>query len=304
MPGPARASQTAGAVGTVGSMAHDRSAFGAFLRARRDAITPAQAGVSPIGDLRRVPGLRRDELARLAGISPEYYVKLEQGRAGNVSAEVLDSLARALRLDAVERAHLHDLAQPERANAGRAEAAQRAEPGMLRLLQALPSVPVLLVGHRTTVLARNQLLSAVLGDPLLPGQSFVDYLFGPVGRSRIVNWADFASASIAALRREGGRRPGDAKLTALVDRLRAEHDEVEAWWADQAVRDYASVPKVIDQPVVGRMRFDVEIVEQAGQPDQRLVVYTAEPDGPTAQALAFLGSWAALPVDHAGVKQG
>lgn len=272
-------------------MPGDRSAFGAFLRSRRDAITPAQAGIATFGDRRRVPGLRRDEAARLAGISPEYYGKLEQGRSGNVSAEVLEALARALRLDPVEREHLIDLAAPARRPPDVDDPGQRPEPGLLRLMELLAHVPVLLVGRRATVLARNPLLAEVLGEPLQPGQSFVDYLLGPTGRSRIVNWVDFATASIAALRREGGRRPDDAELTALVDRLRREHPEVEGWWSDQAVRDFASVPKVIDHPVVGPMHFDVEIVEAAGQPDQRLVVYAVEPGGQTAGALSFLASW-------------
>ena len=124
-----------------------------------------------------------------------------------------------------------------------------------------------------------------------PGGSFTNYLFGPVGRARVVNWADFAAASVAALRRESGRRPHDTRLVAVVDRLRAEHPEVEAWWSDHTVRDYASVPKIIDHPVVGTMRFDVEIVEETGQPDQRLVVYTTLSGSATAEALPFLASW-------------
>lgn len=278
-------------------MPRDRAALGAFLRSRRDRITPSQAGIEAFPGARRVPGLRREELAVLAGLSPDYYSRLEQGRQANISDEVLDALARALRLDEVEHAHLRDLAAPTvRRRAATPQSVQRPDPGLLRLMRTLDHVPVLLLGHRGEVLARNALLVEVLGRPLEPGTSFVRYMFqDPVARERIVNWQDFASATVATMRRETARRPHDNRLTALVDELRTTDADVARWWDDHAVRDYASVSKRVQHPTAGPMTFDIEIVRAPHEPDQRLVVYTAEPDSSTARVLPLLASWNAAP---------
>ena len=280
-------------------MSRDRAAMGAFLRSRRDRITPAQAGITAFPGARRVPGLRREELAVLAGLSPDYYSRLEQGRQPHVSNEVLDALARALRLDDVEHAHLRDLAAPtSRRRADRPEAPQRPDPGLLRLIDTLDHVPVLLLGRRGEVLANNALLRSVLGRPLEPGTSFVRFLFqDPLARTRIVNWADFASVSVAALRREAGRYPHDRRLSALIDELRASDDDVERWWNDHMVRDYASVAKRIERDRAGQLAvdavlaFDIEIVSAPHEPDQTLVVYTTRRDSPTERLLPILASW-------------
>ncbi|MEV7325936.1 helix-turn-helix transcriptional regulator [Streptomyces sp. NPDC093970] len=274
-------------------MPHDRSALGTFLRSRRDRLTPSQAGIEAFPGTRRVPGLRRDELAVAAGVSPDYYSRLEQGRQANVSAEVLDALARVLRLDKVERAHLHDLAAPTaRHRHTTPRTAQRPDPGLLRLMQTLDHVPVLLLGHRGEVLARNALLTEVLGNPLEPGSSFVRYMFqDPLSRERIVNWSDFASVTVATMRRETARHPHDRRLTALMDEIRATDRDVAGWWEDQTVRDYASVTKRIQHPMAGPMSFGIEIVCAPHEPDQRLIVYTTEPDSATARVLPILASW-------------
>ena len=271
-----------------------RLAFGEFLRARRDRLTPAQAGIDAFPGPRRVPGLRREELAVLAGLSPDYYSRLEQGRQASISDAVLDALARALRLDDAERAHLYALAAPVTpGNLSAWESAQRSDPGLLRLLGTLDHVPVLLLGRRGDVLARNALLVEVLGDPLEPGTSFVRYLFGdPAVRARIVNWADFASAAVAAIRGELGRHAYDRRLVALVEELRLADADFARWWDDHRVRDYASVAKQIQHPVAGRLSFDLEVVTGPHEPDQRLVIYTAQPDSTTARTLPLLRSWA------------
>ncbi|POX57861.1 transcriptional regulator [Streptomyces sp. Ru62] len=278
-------------------MPRDRAALGAFLRSRRDRLTPSQAGIEPFPGARRVPGLRRDELAVAAGVSPDYYSRLEQGRQANISAAVLDALARALRLDEVERTHLHDLAAPTTQDRpATPRTVQRPDPGLLRLMDTLQHVPVLLLGHRGEVLARNAVLTEVLGSPLEPGTSFVRYMFqDPTARERIVNWCDFASATVATMRRETARRPHDHRLTALMDELRTTDRDVAQWWDDHTVRDYASVNKRIQHPTAGPMSFDIEIVCAPHEPDQRLVVYTTEPDSPTARVLPILASWNAVP---------
>ena len=281
-------------------MPQDRAALGAFLRARRDRLSPAQAGIEAFPGPRRVPGLRKEELAVLAGLSPDYYSRLEQGRQANIGEDVLSSLSRALRLDDVEQAHLRDLAAPTTTTVrrGARSVPQRPDPGLLRLMGSLDHLPVLLLGERTEVLARNALLCAVLGHPLPPGSSFARWLLlQPAARDRITNWADFASASVAGLRRQAGRHPDDRVLAALIDELRAFDQDVSRWWDDHTVRDYAGVAKRIHHPTAGPLTFDVEIVRAPHEPDQHLVVYTAQPDSATARILPMLASWEAIDVD-------
>lgn len=231
----------------------------------------------------------------LAGLSADYLRRLEQGRQRTVSDAVLRALGRALRLDEVEQRHLHQLAAPpSRGALAIPVPAQRADPGLLRLMTALDHVPVLLLGMRLEVLARNALLPAVLGAPLAPGSSFLRYLFqDPLARERIVNWADFASASVAGLRSERGRHPEDRLLAQLVEELRRSDRDVARWWEDYAVRDYASVAKHIRHPTAGPLSFGIEIVNALHEPDQHLVVYTTEPHSRTADLLPLLASWEA-----------
>jgi transcriptional regulator with XRE-family HTH domain len=279
-------------------MSQDRSAFGAFLRARRDRLTPAQVGIDTFPGARRVPGLRRDEVAMLANLSTDHYSRLEQGRQAAVSESVLTALARALRLDEVETGHLRDLAAPTTTARIRRPASQvqRPDPGLLRLAATLDHVPVLLLGQRAEVLAYNALLTAVLGRTLPPGSSFMHYLFrDPPARERIVNWAEFAARSVAAMRLEIGRRPDDRILLAEVDDLRRTDPDVARWWNDHTVRDYASTPKRIAHPEAGLLDFGIEIVTAPHIPDQHLVVYTVEPNSSTARILPILASWATAP---------
>lgn len=273
-------------------MPADRSALGAFLRSRRDRLTPAQAGITPFPGPRRVPGLRKEELAVLAGLSTDHYSRLEQGRQHTVSDDVVVALGRALRLDDVERAHLRDLAAPRRLPRSTWESAQRPDPGLLRVMTGLDHVPVLLLGRRSEVLACNALLRAVLGEEVDTGSVFVRWLFlDPAARQRIENWADYAAAAVGALRYETGRHPTDRRLTALVDELRVSDPDVSRWWDDHGVTDRTSVDKRIVHPVVGRLTFGIEALVSPHDPDQRLVVYTAQPDSPTAATLPVLAAW-------------
>lgn len=272
-------------------MPADHVALGAFLRSRRDSLTPAQAGVQAFPGPRRVPGLRKDELAVLAGLSPDYYSRLEQGRQANASRTVLDALAHALRLDATEHAHLLELSNPStRPRSASPTSVQRADPGLLRLMTALDHIPVLLLGQRSDVLASNALFGAVMRD-LPAGSSFARFLLlDPFARERIINWAQFAATAVAALRRDAGRHPHDQRLTALIEELRAD-DDVARWWDDHQVRDYASVAKTIQHPLAGALSFNIEMVSPPQDPDQRLIVYTADPGSQTAKMLPILASW-------------
>lgn len=275
-------------------MPADRAALGVFLRSRRDGLTPAQAGVRPFPGARRVPGLRKDELAVLAGLSPDHYSRIEQGRQQTITEDVLEALSRALQLDEVERRHLRDLAAPSARGRASPERAQRPDPGMLRMMHTLDHVPVLLLGRRSEVLARNHLLTSVLGTPMQPGTSFVRWLFlDPEARVRITNWVEFAAASVGALRYELGRRPDDRRLVALIEELRRRDADVARWWDDHRVTFRTSVTKNIDHPTAGPLSFGIESVVGTHDPEQRLVVYTVEPNSTTAQLLPLLASWAA-----------
>ncbi|MFI5841191.1 helix-turn-helix transcriptional regulator [Catenuloplanes sp. NPDC051500] len=272
-------------------MARDRAELGAFLRARRAQLTPAQAGIQEFPGPRRVPGLRREELAVAAGLSPDYYSRVEQGRQANISREVLDALARVLRLDDVERAHLHDLAAPGRPVRATGRP-QRADPGLLRMVTALDHLPALILGRHSRILARNDLLAAVLGHPMTPGTSLVRWLFqDPAARERIVNWPTFARATVAALRRETARDPHDRATHRLIAELRATDPLVAAWWDDHGVREYASVVKHLRHPAAGDLHFDIEVMAAPHEPDQRLIVYTCPPESDTARLLPILASW-------------
>lgn len=287
-------------------MPTDRAALGAFLRSRRDALTPARAGIAPFPGARRVPGLRKEELAVLAGLSPDHYSRLEQGRQHTVTEDILGALSRALQLDDVERAHLRDLAAPAPHRRGPdAGGPQRAEPGMLRLMTSLDHVPVLLLGRRSEVLASNALLTAVLGTPMGPGSSFARWLFlDPLARERITNWADFAAAAVGAMRYEVGRHPEDRRLAEEVSDLRRRDPDVARWWDDQRVTFRTSVTKRIAHPAAGPLAFGIESVVGPHDPEQTLVVYTVEPDSPTARLLPMLTGWGAEPPDDVHVTRG
>ncbi|MEG9248250.1 helix-turn-helix transcriptional regulator [Arthrobacter sp. Soc17.1.1.1] len=272
-------------------MAADRTHLGAFLRSRRDALTPAAAGMRAFPGPRRVPGLRKEELAVLAGVSPDYYSRLEQGRQANVSVGVLEALAHALRLNDVERKHLIALANPSTRSRLASPAAQQADQGLLRLMTALDDVPALILGRRGEVLATNALLTAVL-ESLRPSTSLVRFMFfDSIARERIVNWEHFAATSIAALRGELGRHPDDERLVSLIDELRTRDADAARWWDDHGVQDYASADKRILHPVVGELSFAIETVTSPRSDSQVLVVYTTQPGSETARKLPFLASW-------------
>lgn len=265
-----------------------------FLRACRARLTPDRAGLPDSGRVRRVPGLRRDEVAHLANVSVDYYTRLEQGRASNPSPEVISSLAAALQLDGSERAHLEDLCGPSRRGS---RTAQRVRPGLLLTLQSLENVPAFIVGRRTDVLACNRLAREVVADfeamPAHLRNTTRWYLLDPEARERVVNWEQAAAETVAALRFDAGRHPDDPRLAELIDDLTAGCPEFTGWWNDHRVLRRTHGIKRYRHPVVGDLEFNYETFEAPGDPDQFLCVYNVEPGSPSAEALGLLASWTA-----------
>ncbi|ROR42819.1 helix-turn-helix domain-containing protein [Kitasatospora cineracea] len=269
-----------------------------FLRTRRAAIAPGPAGLPADGRVRRVPGLRRDEVARLAGVSTEYYTRLEQGRAGRPSTEVVQALARALRLDPSEREHLADLLLPAEHAARRApERPQRVRPGLHLMLETLAHVPAFVLGRRTDVLAANRLAREVLVDfdalPATRRNMARYYLLDPQARERVGDWATIAAETVAMLRLEAGRRPDDRRLAELIGELTLRCPEFTAWWNDHRVLRRTHGAKHYVHPLVGDLHFSYESFQAPGDPDQTLCVYSVEPASPTADALRLLAGWSA-----------
>lgn len=271
-----------------------------FLRSRRAAISPEQAGLDPDGRIRRVPGLRRDEVSRLAGVSTEYYTRLEQGRPGNPSPEVVEALSQALRLDASEREHLGDLLSPPGAAARRGpQRPQRVRPGLYLMLETLSHVPAFVLGRRTDILASNHLARAVLTDfEALPAKHrnlARYYLLDPQARERVGNWERISAETVAILRLEAGRYPNDRQLADLIDELKRLSPEFPGWWNDHKVLRRTHGDKHYVHPVVGEMDFSYESFQVPGDTEQTLCVYNVEPESPSAEALRLLRSWTAPP---------
>ncbi|MGY5051266.1 helix-turn-helix domain-containing protein [Streptomyces sp. 900105755] len=276
------------------------SEIASFLRTRRARITPESAGLPADGRTRRVPGLRREEAARLAGVSTEYYTRLEQGRAANPSPEVVDALARALRLDPAEQQHLTDLLT--RPGARRAPVnPQRARQGLHLMLQTLEHVPAYVIGRRTDVLASNRLARAVLTDfDALPAarRNLARYYFlDPQARERARDWERTACETVALLRLEAGRCPGDRRLADLIGELTLKSAEFTTWWNDHRVLRHTHGATGFWHPVVGDLQFTYESLNLPGDDFQTLCVYMPEPGSSTDESLRILSSWDARTPD-------
>ncbi|AHH99083.1 helix-turn-helix transcriptional regulator [Kutzneria albida] len=279
-----------------------------FLRTRRARLRPEDVGLVADGRIRRVPGLRREELARSAGISTEYYTRVEQGRAGNISREILDAIATALLLDEVERSHLDDLCaggSPRRNGVSRP---QQVRPGLLQLLDTLGHVPAFILGRRTDVLASNQLARALITDfSALPARkrNFAHFLFlDPAARPLFSDWERIAADTAAVLRMEAGRHRHDHRLADLIGELMLRVPEFNGWWASHHVRQRSHATKRCRHPVVGELSFDYEALQLPGEPEQTLCVYTVKPGSPTQDSLRLLASWSADGQVGLGVRGG
>ncbi|HEY3466554.1 MAG TPA: helix-turn-helix transcriptional regulator [Amycolatopsis sp.] len=268
-----------------------------FLSSRRARITPERAGLPAYGGNRRVKGLRREEVALLAGVSVDYYVRIERGGLNGASDGVLDALASALQLDEAERDHLYHLARRSGGPRRRRPAAT-VRPALQQVLDAITDAPAWICNGRYDVLAANQLARAlyspVLADPRRPANTarFV-YLDSEAAKAFFVDYDRIARDVAAKLRMEAGRDPHDEDLIALVGELSTRSELFRRRWASQDVRLHRSGRKRMHHPVVGRLDLDVESMELPAEPGLLLTVYTAPPGTATADGLALLASWAA-----------
>lgn len=270
-----------------------------FLGSRRARITPERAGLPAYGRNRRVAGLRREEVALLAGVSVDYYVRMERGGLTGASDGVLDAVASALQLDEAERDHLVHLARRSRASSGsRRRPAVTVRPALQQVLDAFTDAPALICNNRYDVLAMNHparaLYSPVLADPRRPANTarFV-YLDPEAARAFFVDYDRIACDVAAKLRMQVGRTPHDQELNALVGELSTRSALFRQRWASQDVRLHRSGSKRIHHPVVGELDLDVESMEMPAEPGLILNVYTAPAGTATADGLALLASWAA-----------
>ncbi|MDT0308097.1 helix-turn-helix transcriptional regulator [Streptomyces sp. DSM 44917] len=280
-----------------------RDELRAFLRSRRARLSPADVGLPARGGRRRVPGLRREELALLAGVSVAYYTRLEQGHGANVSAGVLEAIATALRLNPAERDHLTHLVRPAEAVPPRHRAAAappRVRPELRQLLDQLTHVPAFVSDSGLDVLAWNRPAALLLGDfAVLPPEDrnlarmvFLD----PAQRELYVDWEAKAADLVAVLRRESARRPDDPRLCALLAHLKEHSAAFRDLWARHDVRDRAYGTKRFHHPTAGPLTLRYETLTLPQDPAQQLVTFHADPGTPSESALHDLLSAEAVPV--------
>ena len=270
-----------------------------FLRTRRARITPQQAGMIT-GGHRRVPGLRREEVALLAGMSIDYYARMERGQLAGVSPEVLDALARALRLDEPETEHLHDLAraaQPQPIRRRRPATDSTVRPSLQRFLAALTGTPPWVRNQRMEFIAANPLGHAlyapVLSDPSNQGNNARFVFLNPAARNFYPEWEQGADDIVATLRTYAGRNPRNKSLTDLIGELVTRSDDFRSRWSAHNVRFHRTGLKRVHHPEVGDLELVYEAMELPDSPGWTMFGYTAEPGSPTEERIRLLGSLAA-----------
>jgi transcriptional regulator with XRE-family HTH domain len=276
----------------------DPGALGAFLQACRARVQPEDLGLSSYGGRRRVAGLRREELAQLAGVSPSYYARLEQGQSRHASPQVLDAIGAALDLTAPEREHLHALAaSTSRRRAVRPSTVEHPDPALLELLDAMPQVPALILGRRNDVLAWNPMGHALLAgnqdrDAVsVPGRrtNMTELVFlDPDTRELYVDWDRKARAVVGNLRLAAGTHPDDPALAALIGKLTMASPEFSALWADHRVQACAAARYELHHPQVGDLTVTQQTLRSIERPDQTLVTCTAPAGSASAAALSML----------------
>jgi transcriptional regulator with XRE-family HTH domain len=278
-----------------------RSEIREFLTTRRARITPEQAGLRTYGNSsRRVPGLRREEVALLAGVSVDYYTRLERGSANGVSETVLEALARALQLDETERAHLFDLARAAQTpTPRRRRRAHQIRPAIQQMLDAMTTVPAFVRDGRLDILGANQLGRALYAQhfdsPAQPPNTARFVFLDDRSRDFYADWDRVAADVVAVLRAEAGRDPYDRDLSDLVGELSTRSELFRTLWAAHNVRTHDAGTKRVHHPLVGELKLSFEAMELVADHGLTMFVYTAEPGSKSEQALNLLGSWTATP---------
>jgi transcriptional regulator with XRE-family HTH domain len=270
-----------------------------FLATRRARISPQQAGLATYGR-RRVPGLRREEVAVLAGVSTDYYAQLERGNLTGVSDSVLDAIARALQLDEAEHAHLHDLARA--ANTAphtrrRPAPKHQIRPVVQRILDGMTALPAIVLNGRLDLLAANR-LGRALYSPAYDGSArpvnLARFTFlNPRATQLYPNWDDAANTTVAMLRSDAGRNPYDRRLSDLIGELSTRSETFRNRWAAHNVRLHRAGAKQFHHPVVGDLSLAYEVMQLTADTGLTLTAYSPEPDSPSHDRLALLASWAA-----------
>jgi transcriptional regulator with XRE-family HTH domain len=265
-------------------------ALGEFLRSRRDEVRPDEVGL-PAGRARRVPGLRREEVALLAGVSVDYYVRLEQGRERGPSAQVLDALAEALQLDDDARQHLFRLAGlAPRPVSVRPE---HVSPHLLQLMDGWPDNAALVISRCYDVLARNRLGAALFDAFTYSDNLLLNVFRDPAARAFYADWQHAAVNTVAGFRLSTGPAPDDPRTRAIVEELHASSPEFRPIWGRNQARGKSAEVKAFVHRDVGRVTVSMQTFDIREAPGQQLVVYHTAPGSADAQALALLGSIAA-----------
>ncbi|MEY9993851.1 transcriptional regulator with XRE-family HTH domain [Streptomyces sp. V4I8] len=297
--GPATGTGAGAGTGTgtgPGGGLDPRAELSEFLRTRRARLQPEDVGLPHFGR-RRVPGLRREELAQLAGVSVAYYTRLEQGNGRNVSAEVLDAIARALRLSDAEHAHLAHLAKPKQHKKKPAARAEHVRPALAQLLDSIDHVPAYISGRRSDILAWNRMAAALFGDwselPVKERNWARMVFLRPEYRELFVEWDQKASDMVSYLRMDAGCHSDDPLLSALVGELSLKSEEFRRLWATHDVKEKSYGVKHLRHPLVGELTLNFESFRLSDGTEQVLLTYHAEPGSPSADALRLLASWGA-----------
>ena len=270
-----------------------------FLASRRARITPERAGLPAYGRYRRVQGLRREEVALLAGVSIDYYVRMERGNLAGASEAVLDGLARALQLDDAERDHLFALARASATKPTRQRRSRESSvtASVQQVLDAIVDAPAWVRNARHDMLAANSMARALyapmLADPRRPANTARFVYLDPASREFFSDWNRAADDIAAMLRSEAGRNPYDKQLVELIGELSTRSEDFTARWAAHNVRFHRTGRKKLHHPVVGDLDLNLEAMELPSQPGLTLLVYTAPKGSPTADSLTLLASWAA-----------
>ena len=298
----------------------NRNEIREFLTSRRAKITPEQAGLPAWGGHRRVAGLRREEVALLAGVSVDYYTRLERGNAHGASDSVLEALARALQLDEAEHAHLFDLVRAANssavntgaantgaaARAPRRPARQQVRPSVQRILDSMTTTPAYVRNARMDILAANRLgralYSPILTSPAQPANHARFLFLDPAAAQFYIDWERQAQDTVALLRTEAGRNPHDKALSGLIGELSTRSEIFRTWWAAHNVRFHRTGVKRLHHPVVGELSLTFEALDLAADAGLRISAYTAEPGSASEDALNLLASWAAT-LDQAETAQ-